>query len=1008
MQLQEYQKNNGLFLLADGENYAAIYEIRGFPTEGRTEQHLKSYANMIQQLIASIERYPLSKSPYIVQCYLTDEPNLFSWYSRLKNYASKEIQQTKLNQVYVEMAKAHMKFMCQDGGAFTDSLTGNAFKGGERVVRLVISRKGKPEAKENRLKSMLNTARDIQSKLRTFSKRGLSFRKYDDADVYQWLFLMFNKKISGFDDPSDYLDRFPFLRFSGSEENGLSGTRAKKSKKSQHEHNAAKVSNDIPYGYDFMEQAFYTGVKSFESKKIWKVGDTYHKYLSCTGIHHAPKYGHVTAEREVIEGVYESFFDTMPEHSTFQITFVCQDAKEVEADIKAKFKSASKSTSTDAQILTEETGHWLKQLNTKNYLFPTQMGCFVTANDEEALEDRYNQAKSNLVNAGIEVLDEQYDLYALDKFLRFLPANYNHSFDKYYYGSRLLTIDHIARLLPIGYARCKGTGNPMICDYNRNGEPVTFDTFVDLANNPHLLMLGTTGAGKSVRSANMLLSVMAIYRPYLMLVDAGESFKFVVDFFEYMGLNVQRFVIKRPSVGDVRKFSLNPFAETQKMIKQLKELRQLKSLVDIARSVDEEVNQEINTQDSTENLKDIFKDVDEDQSNEFQEVKKDQTNHKNQKENDEDLDDLEDLENSEDEDLTRDYLAEFQLAALLMCSDGKEPEEVGITYDHRSDLSQCVIESVLHVVDELGKDQMIPSDLLKYMRSKVQLLESSEMQHERGIADRVRMLSNRLHDFLDKPMNSYYFDAPSEPLGNADVTYFELGTWKNDNDSNEGARALAFVTMMNRNMAQAESRQHKEDSRFSLFFGDECHIVTTKKITAAQLTQCAKMSRKVGLYLWLVTQQAKDFNGNAAKMLGMFEYWICLEMSLKDFKQVTEYIDITPLEEQLFKTVHNEKGVYTEGVILSKRHKLLIRCFPFREFLFLALNERNEKSKRARICNEYQCNEVEAAFIQAQLAKGLEVNLPAIRRLLGSDHVVAEKNKEPKKAEEKEVTHESI
>lgn len=937
MRLKEYDRKNGVFLMDDGMNYAAVYEIRGFPTEGRDDNALRTYAQMMQQIVSVFDRHPLNKAPYIVQCYVSDEPNLFSWYERLKTYASPDIRETKLNKVYIQMAKEHMKYMCREGGVFEDELTGNPFKGGERVTRLVFYRKAPYEKGKNRLAEIKKTCRDLDSKLKNFSKRSLNYRRYDDKDMFYWLFTTFNKKVTGFDEVTDYLDTFPYL----------------------------ENYEDRPYGYHFMENAFHTGMKSNMDKKQWKVGDTYHKHISCTGIKEAPELGKITAEREIAKdsGAYEAFFDSMPENSMMHLTFVCQSDVEVSNTIELKVKAANKSTSMDAAMIMEESQHWLRQIKKRNYLFPTQIGCYVSGLSEEEVEDRYSDASSIMTSAGFEIIKEEYDLYTIDKFVRFLPANYDHSFDNQYYSSKLISLEHIARMMPIGYSRNKGTGNPLICDYNRNGEPVTFDTFKDLANNPHLLMLGTTGAGKSVRAANMMLSVMAMYKPYLMIVDAGKSFEFLVLFFEYMGLSVQRFMIEKPREGVLPEFSLNPFLDTRLMINQVEEMEKIQALADIVANEDELVNKEIEKQAEGEALSNLFTPKDEKEKS---------------------RDNLSTSQEDDDEDIQRDYIAEFQLAALLMCSDGKEPEEVGITYDHRSELLTAVIECAKDVVHVQGKAQMIPSDLVNYMLAKVKRLENSTMHHEKDIADKLRTLAKRLQGFLNNAMNNLYFNRPSKALVTTDVTYFEMGMWKNDNEANNAPRALAFIIMMNRNMAQAEARQKQKDSRFSLFFGDECHIVTTKKVTAACLTQCSKMSRKVGLYLWFATQNVKDFTENASKMLSMFEFWICLEMSMNEFRQVTEYIEVSDLEENLFKTVHNQKGVYTEGVILSKRHKLLIRCFPFRELLFLAFNEMKEKGKRTKVALEYNCNEVEAALLQAQQAKDLPMDLEKVRKILAA------------------------
>jgi conjugative transfer ATPase len=939
MRLKEYDRQNGVFLMDDGINYAAVYEIRGFPTEGRDTEVLKSYASMMQQIVNVFPRHTLKNNPYQVQTYVNDEPDMFSWYERLKNYASPEIRKTKLNKVYLAMAQEHMKFMCKEGGAFTDSYTGNVFKGGDRVTRLVFYRKAPFEKGKDRLKEIKKVCRDLDAKLKNFGKRGLSYRRYDDRDVFHWLFSTFNKKVKGYDAVTDYLEDFPYQD---------------------------EVENR-PYGYNFMENAFNTGIKSNEEHKSWQVGQTYHRHLSCLGLSATPDVGKITAERKVADGVYESFFDNMPEYSMLHMTFVCQSEQEVVKDIDEKAKAAGKSSSTDAEMQLEEARYWKREIQKRNYLFPTQIGCYVSATSEDQLDEHYDQARSEMINAGFDVLDEEFDVYAMDKFLRFLPANYDHKFDKNYISSRYVSVKHLARMLPIGYARNKGTGNPLFTDYNRNGEPVTYDILKDLSNNPHMLALGTTGAGKSVRLCNMVVQMMAILRPYLTIIDAGGSFEFLVDYLEYMGLSVNRIVITRPQEGKLPSISLNPYYETKAMVKQIEELEKLQDLVSVIQDADDRVNEAIQENSVKDEgtkaaLKDLFKE--ESLSEEDDAESSDKS--KSAKEQDK-KDDLEDQ---------RDYVAEFQLASLLMACGGKDPEEVGITYDHRSELLAAVIETAKETVAS-GRDQMVTTDIVAYIKKKTARLQESKYDHEKEQANQLRLVGKRLEDFIKIPMNNLYFNRPAKKLEVVDVTYFEMGKWKDGGDSNKAPRALAFITMMSRISAQAEARQ-KED-RFSYFIGDEFHVVTEIKEAAAAMQKVAKMARKIGLYLLLATQNVSDFTENAAKMLSMFEFWMCLEMSMTEFEQVTQYVEVSDLEKKLFKTIHNDKGVYTEAVLLSKRLKLLVRCYPFREILYLAFNEQKEKNARLKLAKEYGCDEVEAALMQAQKSKGQPYDLELIR-----------------------------
>ena len=53
-------------------------------------------------------------------------------------------------------------------------------------------------------------------------------------------------------------------------------------------------------------------------------------------------------------------------------------------------------------------------------------------------------------------------------------------------------------------------------------------------------MLGPTGAGKSATLNALCLTTMAVHRPRLVIVDAGDSFDLLGQYFERLGLVVHR------------------------------------------------------------------------------------------------------------------------------------------------------------------------------------------------------------------------------------------------------------------------------------------------------------------------------------------------------------------------------------------------------------------------------------------------------------------------------------
>src|SRR5690606_12200623 len=119
-----------------------------------------------------------------------------------------------------------------------------------------------------------------------------------------------------------------------------------------------------------------------------------------------------------------------------------------------------------------------------------------------------------------------------------------------------------ANLAPV-WGRSQGTGHPGITLFNRGGGSITFDPLnrLDRQMNAHLFLFGPTGSGKSAALNNILNQVVAIYRPRLFIVEAGNSFGLFGDFARRLGLTVHR-VKLAPGAG----LSLAPFADAWRLV----------------------------------------------------------------------------------------------------------------------------------------------------------------------------------------------------------------------------------------------------------------------------------------------------------------------------------------------------------------------------------------------------------------------------------------------------------
>ena len=142
-------------------------------------------------------------------------------------------------------------------------------------------------------------------------------------------------------------------------------------------------------------------------------------------------------------------------------------------------------------------------------------------------------------------------------------------------------------------------------------------------------------------------------------------------------------------------------------------------------------------------------------------------------------------------------------------------------------------------------------------------------------------------------------------------------------------------------------------------------------------TRVSKMGRKLGLWLWLATQNMRDFDGDAKNLLAQIEMFICLALPPDEIDQIEKFKQLTPEARALILSARKEIGKFTEGVVITPKLVELIRNIPPRLFLVMAGTEKSEKNERQKIIKEFNCTEMEAIKIIAKrmMEKKVEVEL---------------------------------
>ncbi len=906
---EEYDEASKSFLLSDGKTVGAIYEIKPLPTEARTLERMDAMLINFRDFITST--FPplyTKESPWIVQIYLSDEFDLSQDSEQFVDYVKPHAKHHPYSQAYQLIIQQHYNRVAKPGGIFNDELSGIPFQGRHRRTRIVIYR---PQGINVNLRGR-TPVDELNAVCKSFESQcaacGLQFNRYSDEDFFQWLARWFNPHPAGFANTNDFLKNVAYPT-----------TREEKLET-----------------FDLSQQIIRGNVRSEQSTGTWWFDDEAHQYLAILGLSRLPRMGHLTAEQQFDKRAY-ALFDKFPPGCTFVMTMVMQSKIEIEVHLDHIEKTAKKSKLTDGIMAGEEAKAAKMMLANGNPLLPCAMGVYLHGKDLADLDDKRTLVNALLSSEGFIPIRQDDDLALLKSYWVNTPFNYDYQIDrKYLLRSHYLSAQQIAKILPF-CGRETGSGNPVLSFFNRMGTPLSVDRYnkADKSNNSHLLMLGTTGAGKSATMTYLMMQTMAVYMPYLVVIDAGKSFALLMEFFRAMGLSVNAIEITL----DKPTFSLNPFIETQKMLSQVREAEL-----------------------QTDNLKTVL-------LNEEEEIEKTLTvNNKNEVD-----DELE---------AKRNYLSEFATAATLMITGGESKEIDNLTRQDRYQILQAIVRAGKSAIAK-GFDQMIASDLVEELERMSQEYGASQHAGDKALSVRLQTMAHGLGTFTQSPLNSMYFNTRGKPLPKADVTWFEMGVLKDDREENEAPRALAFITLMNRTMSFAEENQY--GSRFTEFVGDELHVVTKQAITAASITQCSKMSRKVGLWLTLATQNVSDFPASSRKMLSMMEFWLCLGMSDEELRHIEEFRQFTDEERALFKTVRKEPGKYVEGVLLSKKYNFLYRNVPPVEALALAMTEKDEKTQRRTLMQEFDCDELEAAFLMAQKMKGNPYDLNAVKKLLARD-----------------------
>jgi conjugative transfer ATPase len=525
---------------------------------------------------------------------------------------------------------------------------------------------------------------------------------------------------------------------------------------------------------------------------------------------------------------------------------------------------------------------------------------------------------------GFKVITDD-ELFPIDAYLRYLPMCYDPRFDRHNsHRSRYILLSELAKLLPF-YGRSRGSDHPGFVAFNRGGEPWYYDILKDRTKNPHAFILGDTGTGKSALCNFLIMQALAIHNPRVFIIEAGGSFDLLADYCKTLGLS-----INKVKIDTARPVSLNPFGHGMAALDQVEALDQKAQTRFLEREAERLAKDE-------DDIKKAAKAA----TAETPELTAESTDNE-----------------TDDGEGSRDPLGDMVLAALVMITGGEKKEEARLKRSDRVLIMEAIIDAA-RFIRARGGDQMIASDIVDAFERSAQALDPVRD------ADRIkrsRDMANGMRVFTRDPVSRQFFDVPGSPWAAADVTVVDFGLFKEE--GYEAQRSVAFAGCVSKMLTIAEASQYDNRPIIALF--DENHLFTSVPLLASIQTRIAKMGRKLGLGLWLATQNMKDFANESRKMLSLLETWIVLATTSDELKLLERFKPITTEQRDLILSAKKSPRQYTEGVLLSPRHEGLFRNVPPRPYLTMAWTEPTEKNLRRAVMAERGGTELDAAFYLAR------------------------------------------
>ncbi|MFA0042642.1 conjugative transfer ATPase [Vibrio sp. 10N.261.51.A1] len=523
--------DKGLVQLEDGRSMGLFFDITPLVTEDKTQAQLERVVSSVAHTLTALID---EDNPWVVQLFARDVDRFDDAHETLLNSARVDDAFTR---AVLDEDRRHFDLIGREQGIF--AVDGRPWRARERQVRLAIYRWLPEDASEALQKTNLRTLKSLRRRLlspSTFKDLGVGIKASSGESIHAWLSPFFNPSgIAGetlrYRPPRSFIDQ------------------------------------------DFSERLLRSGVRSDVENGLWWFEgekpiatrvmelDTWDNESFLAGA----VFGEVIGDEAIDKGEKRPqhvLFDELPTGTMMAMTLVAQSKAQARARLRT-VREAAVGEETELEVI-RDTCDSFTTLVEKHPLWRGQLAFYVQGESVNEIEGRTESLRAIFNNRDLSLrfVKNSDQESPLDSYLRWLPMNYHPEHDDKLWYCGWVWLEDMLSLSPL-FGRATGTGSEAFQFFNRGGELFGVDPLRDQLSNAHLNLFGPSGSGKSATLVGMCLRLLAIHRPRLFIIEAGNSFGLLGQYCERLGLSVNRVQVSARSKG-----LMAPFADAKHLVGQ--------------------------------------------------------------------------------------------------------------------------------------------------------------------------------------------------------------------------------------------------------------------------------------------------------------------------------------------------------------------------------------------------------------------------------------------------------